>query len=1142
MKKKLLTGFPYWDSRQQLWRIMKLTMLFSFCFVMMVSANSYSQATKLSLKLSGSTIKEVLNNVEENSEFIFLYKNGEMNDQLRVSIDVQNATINEILDKILAGQNLSYNVYDRQVIISKSENPTVGNSFAQQQQTKVTGKVTDSSGVGLPGVTIAVKGTTTGTISASDGAYTLSNVASDATLIFSFVGMKTLEVKVDKRTQINVSLIEETVGLGEVMVVGYGTIKKANLTGSIDNVSGAVLTQRPQTNSANLLQGRLSGVDVTQPSSEPGQDSPNIRIRGMGSFGASNDPLILIDGVAGSLNNLSPNDIESVTVLKDAASAAIYGARAANGVILITTKKGTKGAPVISYSGNIAIQSPTRLPDFITNSAEYMTMLNTASANDGKALPYTQAQIDAYKNAPAGSTEYPNFDALDYWFQNATVQNHNLSIAGGGESNTYNVSFSYLDQNSMIPGYQFTRYNGLISNSFDLKKWLSLGTTINLTSKYTGQPAANTLFTPMYIYCASPLNLPYLPDGSARPVTRAYASEASFRGRPGIQEAFIMGKQYYKETHVNPQAYIDIKPFKGLVWTTKIAVNYVDIFYKMHQQNYTAYSWHEKDPVTGDYLAIPKNADVLGVTDDYSKDITKTLYSVINYTKNFGDNHNFNALAGYEQNSFRHQQLRATRPNSVDPGLTELQAYTATNQELFKQTARMLGYSAPYEWALQSVFGRLNYGYKNKYLVEANIRYDGTSKVSPDYRWGVFPSVSAGWVLTEESFVKDNLSWLSNFKLRGSYGILGNSEIGSYAYQDNMDITVSYPFTSSLTQGAVVNTFKDQSLRWETTRITDIGFDLNVKNGLLGATFDWFDKYTYDILAKQPIPASMGLADPTLNDGKMRNRGFELGLTHRHNIGELNYSSHFQISKYKNEVVYISASSMGNTIRANGFPWNEMNLYIWDGIFQEADIASGNYPKHVANSKPKAGDLKMKDMDGDGDVDGDDRRPVSGLYPKFTYDFGFNLDYKRFSLDVLFQGVEGRKTVMSYWGPQPFAGGMPPMTKWRNAWTPQNPTNSLPALHTDGYAGVNNYANSTYFLQDGSYLRLKNVMLAYNVPVEFVNRIKCKDLTVYVSGENLLTFTKFEGQDPERSLSSYTNVYLSYPQARTINFGLNVKF
>lgn len=1132
----------WWFPKQTL-RIMKLTSLFILMAFLQVSASVYSQNAKMKyIKASNQSIVDVLKTIEEETNFTFLYNRANVDVDQKVNLNLEFSDIEKALDRLLKGTNIKYRSFNNSYVLYSDDNDSSVSSVSQQSKT-VKGQVFSGKGESLPGVTVIIKGTNEGTITDIDGKYTLGNVPAYGTLVFSFVGMVTKEVSVQNLSVIDVTFEEQTIGLEEVVAVGYGSVKKVNLTGSIDNVSGDVLVQRPVSNSANLIQGRLTGVDVVQPSGEPGMDSPTIRIRGVGSYGASNDPLILIDGVPGNVGSLSPSDIESVTVLKDAASAAIYGARAANGVILYTTKKGQKGEPVITYNANIGFETATRLPDFITNSAEYMEMLNTALTNDGKQTVYTSQQIENYRNPPAGmEKEYPNFDALDYWFQTSTLHNHNLSISGGEAKSLYNVSLSFLDKSSILPGYRQKRYNGLLNYSFDLRKWLKLGTSLNMSNTYTKQPAANSLFMPMYVYVSNPLNEPYLPDGSGRVVTKAYDSE-TFRGRPSPAEAMLMGRQFYKLNNFNPQIFVDIKPVKGLTWTTKYSVDYADQFYKMHQQNYTAYYLHEKDPETGDYQAITKNADVLGVTDDYSKNVSHTLYSILTYENKFREIHDISILAGYEQTDFRHRQLRLNRPNSVDPSLTELQGYSADNQTAFLQTVRLGGYSGPYEWALQSVFGRVTYSFKDKYLFEANMRYDGTSRVSADYRWGVFPSVSGSWVVSEENFIKDNLPWLNLFKLRASYGTLGNSEIGSYAYQENLTINnVLYPFDNSLSQGAVNTTFKDKSLKWETTRITDIGFDLNLKNGMLGATFDWFNKYTYNILAQQPIPASMGLADPTMNDGEMQNRGFEVELTHRHHIGKVNYDTYFRLSRYKNKVLFIRAESFGNTIKAEGYPYNEMNLYIWDGIFQESDIASGDYPTHQSNLNPKAGDLKMKDMDNDGDVDGDDRRPVTGKYPDFTYSFGFNLDYNRFGMSVYFQGSYGNKSVMSYWGPQPFAGGTPPTTKWRNAWTPENPTNELPALHTDGYGGVNAYSNSTYFLQNGSYLRLKNVMLYYSLPANFVNRIKCKDLKVYVSGDNLLTFTKFEGQDPERSLSSYTNVFLAFPQVRTINFGLNVKF
>src|SRR5690606_16276163 len=412
---------------------------------------------------------------------------------------------------------------------------------------------------------------------------------------------------------------------------------------------------------------------------------------------------------------------------------------------------------------------------------------------------------------------------------------------------------------------------------------------------------------------------------------------------------------------------------------------------------------------------------------------------------------------------------------------------------------RLPSLAGPSEWAMQSFFGRINYSYKGKYLLEANARYDGTSKVSPGYRWGFFPSMSAGWVVTEEDFMRDRFSWLDNFKLRASIGTLGNQDVGTYLYQDNLVINdIYYPFNESgLSQGAVVNVFKDQSLRWESTRIADYGFDLSIKNGLLGVTFDWFHKTTYDILASQPVPASLGLSSPTLNDGKMENKGIELELTHRNRIGEVTYGANFQISTAKNKLLHIRVPSKGTTINEVGLPYGSHYLYEWDGIFQESDIGNPDVPVHASNPNPKPGDLKMKDQNKDGVVDADDRIVVSGAYPDYLYSFGFNVDYKGFSLSTFFQGVEGLKNRVNNWGIDPFMQGTAPTTKWRNAWTPENPTNELPAIYIAGYQGVASYTGSTYYLQDASYLRLKNVMLSYTFPQSIFSQIGAKGLSVY---------------------------------------------
>ncbi|MDQ3842626.1 MAG: TonB-dependent receptor, partial [Bacteroidota bacterium] len=1015
--------------------------------------------------------------------------------------------------------------------------------FAQKT---ISGTVRDDKGQPMTGVSVLVKGSTTGVNTDAQGRFTIT-APENSTLVFSSVGFSEKEIPISGRSSFDVQMGTAAAAMDEVVVVGYGTQRKANLTGSVSSVSGATLTNRPAPNAANLLQGRVSGLQVTQPSAEPGRDNPSFLIRGRGSFsgGTANAPLVLIDGVVGSLNNLSPDDIENVTVLKDAASASIYGSRAANGVILVTTRKGRRGQATVSYRVNVARHTAIGLPDLITNSAEYMEMYNAAAKRSGLSPTtyYPQAEIDKYRNA-TDRNQYPNFDAIDYWFRPAWVTNHNLSVSGGGEKSTYNLSLNYLDQPAVLPWYKFKRYNALLNYSTQIGNAVTVGTIINGTYKDRREPPVTSQFMALTVYATGPLYGPYLPDGSGRVVTRAY----NFEGRNrNVSEYPVMGEQFTKEYNLNAQAYMDVKVLKGLTWSSKVAVNYTDEYFKMHQVPYNTYLLQERDPATGDYkLFNPFGPDILGVTDQYTKVINPTLYSTLTYDTRIKNDHSLRVLAGYEQLSYRYQSLRARRVTSVAPALTELTGYSATGEAVYffafpTNHPRLPSISAPFEWALQSVFGRVNYSYKDKYLLETNLRYDGTSKVSPEFRWGLFPSVSAGWLISEENFLRDKINWLSNLKLRASYGTLGNQDIGTYLYQNVFATNVAYPFgNTGPLQGAVVNEFRDQSLRWESTRIADVGFDLNIRRGLLGVSFDWFRKTTYNILATQPVPFSLGLNAPTFNNGKMRNQGVELELTHQNRIGEVTYGVNALFSTANNKVLAISVPSRGTTIRDVGYPYDAHFLYVWDGIFQVEDTVRGKVPRHQLNPNPKPGDLKMKDVDGDGDVDADDRVVVKGAYPDFTYSFGLNAGYKGFSLNAFFQGVKGLQNRITGWGVDPFTQGTAPTPKWRDAWTEQNRSNTLPAIYAGSYVGVTSYQGSTFYLQNASYLRLKNIVLSYTFPKAVFSRIKAKDLNVYVSADNLFTITKYEVGDPERA--DISSNFPPYPQTRILNIGLNVKF
>lgn len=1018
-------------------------------------------------------------------------------------------------------------------------NDEFSNDEDYYQLRKIAGRVVDSKGTPLAGATIQVSGANIITLSDDRGNFSIDIPDDNSKLEISYTGKERKIISVSGMSALEVVLHDlPKEALDEVVVVGYSATKKANLTGAVASVNGAKLNQRPAPNAANLLQGRVAGLEVIQPSAEPGRDNPNFLIRGRGSFagGTNNGPLILIDGVTGSINNLAPQDIENVTVLKDAASASIYGARGANGVILVTTKKGKRGPATVSYRFNAARHSPTALPDFITNSAEYMEMYNQAAARSGIAFRYPQTEIDKYRNA-TDREQYPNFNSVDYYINPALVTNHSLSISGGNEKSLYNLSLGYLNQDAMIKNYKFRRYNVLLNYSNEVARGITVGTSMNLTYKDRDEPPFTGEGMALSIYAAGPLYGPFLPDGSGRVVSRAYNSEGRNRNP---QEYFIMGEQTTQEYNLNAQAYADIKFGSHFVWTTKFALNYVDEFYKMHQVPYDAFLLQEKNAATGDYVRATFGPDILGVTDQYGKSITPTIYSTLNYQQKFGD-HSVTGLAGYEQVYSKYQVLRGRRTSSVAPSLTELTGYTNAGEQLFFTHPRLPSLSGPSEWALQSFFGRGTYSYKNKYLLEANLRYDGTSRVAPDFRWGLFPSVSAGWVVSKENFFSDNVNWISHFKLRASYGTLGNQDVGNYLYQDNLSINVFYPLdNTTVSQGGVINQFRDQSLTWESTAILDFGFDLSIKNGLFGLTFDWFNKKTYDILATQPVPMSLGLTAPTTNDGKMQNRGIELELTHQNTVGEVTYGANFLISTAKNKVLSIKTPSYGTTINEVGLPYGSHYLYIWDGVFQESDIGNSKVPRHVLNPNPKPGDLKMKDMNGDGVVDANDRTVVDGVYAKYNYSFGFNVGYKNFQLNAFLQGVQGVANRVTNWGIDPFMQGTAPTTKWRNAWTPQNPTNTLPAIYIAGYSGVAAYSGSTYYLQDASYLRLKNVMLTYTFPSKITKAIHGKGLSVYVSADNLFTITDYEGGDPERV--SRSGNFSQYPQAIIVNGGFNVQF
>ena len=1012
-------------------------------------------------------------------------------------------------------------------------------TVTQQHNVKASGIVTDEAGEPLVGVSVLVKGTTLGSITDLKGRFSL-DVPEGSTFEISYIGYKTQIVKAE-RTPMNIVLKEDTQKLDEVVVVGFGTQKKVNLTGAVSAVTGDDISKRPVANAAILLQGQIPGLRVNQGLGQPGGEGTSFRIRGQGTFSsAGSDPLILINGVPGSMTNLDPSVIESVSVLKDAASAAIYGARAANGVILVTTKQGAVGDKVsISYHGNIGLHTPTKLYDRITNSAEYMELANLAWKNSGTGKQYTQDQINLYRNN-VGDPQYPNFDWQDYMFRTAVVQTHNLSMAGSTEKTTYNVALNFVDQPGTMRGFKYRKYNATIDLTARITNFIKVGTYANLMYGETEQPRQGQNDAFLSTLSQAPTYMPWLPDdgtGIRRWTSSAYSFESHNKNMPAI-----IGENAMKRDNnfdINAQLWLEINLAKGLTWYTKGAARL---------QSNKSKDWRGSTTYTYDYHTGEKSSELdkggLGLSVGDSRRFYTNLYSYLKYDLSLVENaHNFSLMVGYNQESEKYETLNAYRKDFA----FDLPVLNAGG------TADWSNSGGEEEWAIQSLFGRFNYNFKERYLFEANMRYDGTSRISDENRWGVFPSFSVAWRATEEEFVKKmNLNWLNNFKLRGSWGQLGNQNIGLYSYQAMISGVDDYPFTKT-SDGVVIGyqqtAYANRNIKWETTTITDIGFDLQVFDGL-SVTFDWYKKTTDDILRSSQVSSLLGLSAPTVNNGSVENKGIEVALNYANmvkggTLKGLRYNAGVYFDRSRNKLTEFGAEEIGSySIKREGLPYDEYYMLECIGVF--ADQAEINASPKQFNDNTQPGDLKYKDISGpdgkpDGVIDNYDRRTFSGRFPGFEYGINASATWKGFDLSLIGQGVADKKYYTTDWGVQPFMQGASPNKDYiKHMWTEENPYGAKhPKLYWQDMGGGKNTRPNSYYLKDASFFRLKNVTLGYTLPRVWTEKANISKVRIYFSGDNLLTLTPYKGLDPERNGDGRDAIY---PQNRIYSFGLNVEF
>ncbi|GAB3650271.1 TonB-dependent receptor [Echinicola sediminis] len=1115
--------------------VIHMTKLFMYAFIiqcfsmsMILAKDGNAQIKNIedipvSITIDNLDVKSAFLKIEKATDYNFVFADRELKDLPRVTLSSQGGSLYEVLTEIARQTNLSFKQVDDNIHVKQKEVL----SLPQEQELviQITGTVTDENGQPIPGATIQVQGTSKGTVTDFNGNYSL-DVDEGSTLIFSFLGYEKYVVEVGNQTKIDVSMVPDAQSLDEVVVVGYGTQKKVNVIGSVSQISSESIENRPVPNATQALAGQMPGVTVIQRSGRPGESSGSIRVRGVGSFGATPNALVIIDGIPGTLDDINPNDIKSVSVLKDASSAAIYGARAANGVILVTTKSGSESKLTVNYNGYVGFNEATELPD-LANSWEYAALYNIASGSNS----YTEEDIEKYRNQ-SDPDNYPNTRFLDELFSRKGVQTgHTVSLNGGGDIHKYFLSAGYLGQQGIIERNNYNRYNIRLNLESDLGKSLTMTTrlfgafeernepqaTANKGGELSDQLIQNALRYPaVYLGQASNGDFGIGPESGGTPVS--WLQSASYLKNP--------------DSRMGVNIRLAWTPVKGLVLTGIGGYN----FTLLEQRSYLA-SQRLNDDV---YLAQ-------SYLNQYSnKQVYKTSQLLAEYTKEI-NNGTLDFLVGY---SFENQVLNyfnGYRQDFPSNDYTVLGMGGADNQ---------LSGGYDDEWAIQSLFSRLKYNHNEKYLFEATVRYDGSSRFPESNKYALFPSMALGWRLSEEDFFQ-NVNWISDLKVKASWGVLGNQNIGNYPYQRVLQSERNYPIGGGIATGAAYSTYKDANIKWESTTTTDVGFEAGFLEGKLTLNASYFNRATTDILFQPSASVSsvLGVSMSETNTGEAKNSGFEFDLGYRNRSGDFEYSFAGNFSLINNEVVTLG---LGNVEQPNDFVGNGSNLFIGypmemyygyqsDGVFlNQEDI--GNWADQTAvNPNPQAGDIRYKDISGpdgvpDGKVDPTyDRTYLGSRIPKYTFGFNFGLNYKSFDFSVLMQGAAGVNGLLNNYAGWAFFN-LGNIQRWQmeGRFDPDNPERypDYPRLEVITNSGTPNTVLSDFWVMNAAYLRVKNLQLGYTLPQATVERIGLQKARLYLSGENLLSFNSYrQGWDPEINTSG-----AYYPILATYTLGVNIKF
>ncbi len=1140
-------------------RIMKVCLLFIFLGVGACFANeSYSQETMFTVEYNNLSIKEVFREIERESEYIFFYLDNSIDLNRNVSVKADNQQVQAILDQIFTGTNNTYHISDRQIIISKENvDPLPSPSQALQDSKTITGIVSDATGP-IIGANVIVKGTTNGNITDFDGKFTLTGVPADAILQISYIGYLTQEIRVGNQTHLTITLVEDSETLEEVVVIGYGVVKKKDLTGSVSQMSSGALKDLKVSHPTQALAGQMAGVQVQQGTGVPGE-AANIRVRGSASISASSSPLYVVDGYPlgdQNLNSINPNDIESIEVLKDASASAIYGSRAANGVVIVTTKSGKAGKVSISLDMYYGFQNVTKKLDLM-DAQEFAELSKEAfNTNYTSKVPGSSAS-DPLDMRPSGNRyRYPAIfddaaamaaigrgtDWQDEIFRTAPIQNYQVSVSGGDEKTKYMFSGGYFSQDGVVIGSDYERFSARAKIDSEFTKWLKVG--INVAPTYMNQSKiTNGHWASDGVLLAAGATSAIVPvrnpDGS-------WASQAEYAvasdGLTGVTNAVANALDIdntQNTLRLFGNLYAEISLLKNLKFKTTIGADIMQYRSKYFRPSNVPKNGTVAPLPSTDRSGNTKNAEVVNWLNE----------NTLTYFESFGK-HEIDAVVGFttQKNVYNYSEVVASDfPDDIIRTMNNGKVKT--------------GSSDMNEWSLLSYLGRINYRYNNKYYLTASIRADGSSRFGKNNRYGYFPSGSIAWRLSQEDFMKD-MDWLSDLKVRASYGLTGNNNIpnyGSIGTMANQNYVFGYG-AGNIVTGIAQKSFSNADLTWEKTRQMDIGFEIAVLNSRLSLTFDYYQRKTTDLLLQVDIPTITGFENSWRNIGKVDNKGIEIAINSVNVMNkDFTWTTNLNMSTNKNKVVALGPSGdpiyhdggAGTThITMIGHPLASFYGYRQIGVYMnQADL--DNNPK-LDNSY--VGDIKYEDVDKNGEITADDRTIIGNNDPKFTWGMTNSFSYKNFDLSFVLQGVHGRDVLhLAKRFYENLEGNQNQMRTTLNRWRSEsNPGDGWMPRANASTTGQNN-AVSSRWIEDASFVRINNLTFGYTLPQAFAQKCTMQNARIYFSVQNLATFTGYSGYNPETSFrqDSESNVsnrlargtdYGQFPLNRTFTFGLNVTF